>query len=367
MARAGRHYHDVDWHQCPPRHVRTLPEGTKVYVRGSAENRTRVPAIQAAEEADDGEWNTWFGVIVGKTETGGDYIVEAADGRGFSDGINPYARPYGKVRVPWQAMMVIGAPAARQKGPPTAAWKPYARQWEAEREERGSSSGWREEIETANATERAKNEKTEEGKAKRKRNAERLRLTACEKSARESTAAMEEAEAKRWRRYYRQEGRQRQKEHRERSPTPEAAAMEQFLNEVYAEHGPRLEAMAANAATAARHNGSAQTGKTATAKRTHEEMGADREAAEGDDGVERARAAEAGAEDSMEVDGAAAAAERRVEHSDDEEEEEEAAPATKKKKGKKRCKQLKSKARMRAKKREGQTNTGDKRDSPPEA
>ena len=334
VAQAGRHYHDVDWHQCPPRHVRTLPEGTKVYVRGSAENRTRVPAVQAAEEADEGEWNTWFGVIVGKTDTGGDYIVEAADGRGFSDGINPYARPYGKVRVPWQAMMVIGAPAARQKGPPTAAWKPYARQWEAEREERGSSSGWREEIETANATERAKNEKTEEGKAKMKRNAERLRLTACEKSARESTAAMEEAEAKRWRRYYRQEGRQRQKEHRERSPTPEAAAMDQFLNEMYAEHGPRLEAMAANAASAARHNGNVENGTTATAKRTHEEMGADREAAEGGDKVERARAAEA--EESMEVGGAAAADDRRAEHSDDDEEEEETAPVVKKKR-KKRC------------------------------
>ena len=51
--------------------------------------------------------------------------------------------------------------------------------------------------------------------------------------------------------------------------------------------------MAASAANAARHNGNAETGKTGTAKRTHEEMGADREAAEEGDGAGRARAAEA--------------------------------------------------------------------------
>ena len=172
---------------------------------------------------------------------------------------------------------------------------------------------------------------------------------------------MEEAEAKRWRRYYRQEGRQRQKEHRELSPTPEAAAMEQFLKEVYAEHGPRLEAMAASAANAAGHNGNVENGKKATAKRTHEEMGADREAAEEGDGVERARAAEA--EESAEAGGAAAADDQRAEHSDDEEEEE-VAPAAKKKK-RKRAYRAKNRAnsvvRARAKRR------GDYADSTPEA
>ena len=70
--------------------------------------------------------------------------------------------------------------------------------------------------------------------------------------------------------------------------------------------------MAASAANAARHNGNVETGKTATAKRTHEEMGADREAAEGGDGVERARAAEA--EESAEAGGAAAADDRMQKH-----------------------------------------------------
>ena len=205
-------------------------------------------------------------------------------------------------------------------------------------------------IETANATDRAHDRKTEEGRAKLKRNAERLRLTACEKSARESTAAMEEAEAKRRRRENCAEARWRLEERRARSPTP-AAAMEQFLNEMYAEHGPRLEAMAASAANAARHNGNVETGKTATAKRTHEEMGADREAAEGGDRVERERAAEA--EESMEVGGAAAADDRRAEHSDDEEEEETAPAAKKKKKRKQRRgkNQAQRSVRARAKRR----------------
>ena len=170
-----------------------------------------------------------------------------------------------------------------------------------------------------------------------KRKAERLRLTACEESARESVAAMEEAEAKRRRRENCAETRRRIKERRARSPTQVLSAADQFLNEAYAEHGPRLEAMAASAANAARHNGNAETGETETAKRTHEEMGADREAAEGGDGVERARAAEAGAEDSMEAGGAAAADDRRAEHSDDEEEEE-TAPVVKKKRKKRRAK-----------------------------
>ena len=205
----------------------------------------------------------------------------------------------------------------------------------------------------ANATERAHDRKTEEGKAMLKRSAKRLRLTACEKSARESTAAMEEAEAKRRRRENCAEARWRLEERRARSPTP-AAAMEQFLNEMYAEHGPRLEAMAANAADAARHNGNVENGKTATAKRTHEEMGADREAAEGGDGADQARAAEA--EESAEAGGAAVADDRRAEHSDDEEEEEVASVAKKKKKRKKKkTKQLNSSARMRAKKRGEQT------------
>ena len=172
---------------------------------------------------------------------------------------------------------------------------------------------------------------------------------------------MEEAEAKRRRRENCAEARWRLEERRARSSTPEAAAMEQFLNEVYAEHGPRLEAMAASAATAARHNGSVENGKTATAKRTHEEMGADREAAEGGDGVERARAAEAGAEDSMEVDDAAAADDRRAEHSDDEEEEE-TAPAAKKKR-----KQRRGKNRANQRSRERAKRRGDNGDPTPEA
>ena len=129
--------------------------------------------------------------------------------------------------------------------------------------------------------------------------------------------------------------------------------MEQFLNEVYAEHGPQLEAMAASAANAAGHNGNVENGKKATAKRTHEEMGADREAAEGGDGVERARAAEA--EESAEAGGAAAADDQRAEHSDDEEEEE-VAPAAKKKRKQKRGKnQACGRTRTRAKRRGEQT------------
>ena len=100
----------------------------------------------------------------------------------------------------------------------------------------------------------------------------------------------------------------------------------------------------------------------ATAKRTHEEMGADREAAEGGDGVERARAAEA--EESAEAGGAAAADDQRAEHSGDEEEEE-VAPAAKKKKGKKRCKQANQRTRIRAKKRENSTSKGGKGDPVP--
>ena len=170
---------------------------------------------------------------------------------------------------------------------------------------------------------------------------------------------MEEAEAKRRRRENCVATWWRLEERRARSPTTEAAAMEQFLNEMYAEHGPRLEAMAANAASAARHNGNVENGKTATAKRTHEEMGVERDAAEGGGEADRARAAEAGAEESMEMDGAAAADDRRAEHSDDEEEEE-TAPAAKKKKGKKRGKRANSSARIRAKRR------GDGEDSIPE-
>ena len=92
-------------------------------------------------------------------------------------------------------------------------------------------------------------------------------------------------------------------------------------------------------------------------------MGADWEAAEGGDGVERARAAEA--EESMEVGGAAAADDRRAEHSDDEEEEEETAPAAKKKKGKKRCKRANQRIRIRAKKRESSISKGGEGDPVP--
>ena len=172
----GRHYAPIEHHQCPPRHVRRLPAGTWVHVRGSAENRARVRAEPTETEAEDLEWESWRGVITGTAETGGDYEVETADDRGLSEGVNPYSRPYGTVRVPWQVMTVIGAPAAAPNGPATAVWEPYERQWLEERGERGGSNSWRTEIAAANAAERAHDRKTEEGTARVKRKAEQLLL-----------------------------------------------------------------------------------------------------------------------------------------------------------------------------------------------
>ena len=173
----GRHYAPIEHHQCPPRHIRRLPVGTWVHVRGSAENRARVRAEPTEAEMEDLEWESWRGVIVGAARTGGDYEVETADDRGLSEGVNPYSRPYGTVRVPWQVMTVIGAPAAAPSGPATAAWEPYERQWLEERDARGGNNSWRTDIAAANAAERARNWRTEEGKAREKRKAERLLLT----------------------------------------------------------------------------------------------------------------------------------------------------------------------------------------------
>jgi hypothetical protein len=175
--KSGRHYAPIEHHQCPPRHVRRLPVGTWVHVRGSAENRARVRAEPTEAEMEDIEWESWRGVIVGAPGMGGDYEVETADDRGLSDGVNPYSRPYGTVRVPWQVMTVIGAPAAAPNGPATALWKPYERQWLEERGARGGNNSWRTDIEAANAAERARNWRTEEGKDREKRKAERLLLT----------------------------------------------------------------------------------------------------------------------------------------------------------------------------------------------
>ena len=69
-------------------------------------------AEPTAEESREGEWLSWFGVIVGRTEGSGDYEVANADGRPFGHGVNLYARPHGMVRVPWQVVLVIGAPAS---------------------------------------------------------------------------------------------------------------------------------------------------------------------------------------------------------------------------------------------------------------
>ena len=63
------------------------------------------------------------------------------------------------MRVPWQAMLVIGAPASGEGGAPTAAWAPYAQQRTAERAQRGRSNSWSEEMERANEAERARNNK----------------------------------------------------------------------------------------------------------------------------------------------------------------------------------------------------------------
>ena len=113
-------------------------------------------AEPTAEESGEGEWHTWWGVIVGRVEESGDYEVANADDRRYGNGVNPYARPHGTVRVPWQAMLVIGAPASGEGGAPTAAWAPYARQRTAERAQRGRSNSWSEEIERANEAERAR-------------------------------------------------------------------------------------------------------------------------------------------------------------------------------------------------------------------
>ena len=188
VPRAGRYYHDVDWHQCPPPHARTLPVGTKVHVKSSAEHRTRVRAEPTAEESSEGEWHTWWGVIVGRVEESGDYEVANADDRRYGNGVNPYARPHGTVRVPWQAMLVIGAPASGEGGAPTAAWAPYAQQRAAERAQRGRSNSWSEEMERANEAERAKSNK---------RKAEALLLTAYGEPGEASVTEAEYAGVKR--------------------------------------------------------------------------------------------------------------------------------------------------------------------------
>ena len=103
-------------------------------------------------------------------------------------GANPYARPHGTVRVPWQAMLVIGAPASGEGGAPMAAWAPYARQRAAERAQRGRSNSWSEEMERANEAERARNNK---------RKAEVLLLTAYGEPGEASVTEAEYAGVKR--------------------------------------------------------------------------------------------------------------------------------------------------------------------------
>ena len=145
-------------------------------------------AEPTAEESNEGEWHTWWGVIVGRVEESGDYEVANADDRRYGNGVNPYARPHGTVRVPWQAMLVIGAPASGEGGAPTAAWAPYAQQRAAERAQRGRSNSWSEEMERANEAERARSNK---------RKAEVLLLTAYGESGEASEMGAEGEGAKR--------------------------------------------------------------------------------------------------------------------------------------------------------------------------
>ena len=139
-------------HQCPPPRVRLVPRGTLVLVRGSAEGRSRVSPIGA-----QGEREGWMGVAIRRQPLCGEYVVEGYDFRSWRDGFDPYVLPRDTVRVPWQVITVISAPAVGEGGEATAGWREYERRWQEEREGNGGEDmDWWDARCRANAAERAR-------------------------------------------------------------------------------------------------------------------------------------------------------------------------------------------------------------------